>query len=343
MGNTLTGTTPQATRQALLKIGNNTALDGTFKTISDGNGNDLPVQASTSGLNFTGTVQKGGRNVDVPSLTSTQRDAIVSPYNGYLIYNSTVGYYEYFDSFWGWMPIFASNEWKSTYGFEYWNDMGQNNNSNFNDGVLCGFVGNGGQVSFTASPSGNTVNRVGFNGLRTSTASNGRAAITADPNLAKFIQITGGRTVFEASVYIHTLSDSTDRYNNFIGFGNNITGTTQTAGVGFVYDEGGVTTGSSASPNWQVKTANTGLRTWFTTSVQIVAQTWYKLRIEVNDSGSEVKYYINDTLVRTETTNIPSATASMVPVINMNKILGTTERQINIDYIGIKKKFTTPR
>jgi hypothetical protein len=53
MGTSLIGLLPQNTYSGLIKIGNNTALDGTLKTLSDGAGNDLPMQASSSLINFT--------------------------------------------------------------------------------------------------------------------------------------------------------------------------------------------------------------------------------------------------------------------------------------------------
>jgi hypothetical protein len=55
MGTSLVGLLPQNTYVGLIKVGNNTALNATLKTLSDGAGNDLPMQASTTAINFTGT------------------------------------------------------------------------------------------------------------------------------------------------------------------------------------------------------------------------------------------------------------------------------------------------
>ncbi|NBX51211.1 hypothetical protein EBT25_15105, partial [bacterium] len=55
MGTSLSGLLPQDTYQGLLKFGDNSAISGTLKTLSDGAGNNLPMQASTTGINFTGT------------------------------------------------------------------------------------------------------------------------------------------------------------------------------------------------------------------------------------------------------------------------------------------------
>jgi len=56
MGTSLINTKPQDTYTGLLKTGDNTAVSGTLKTLSDGAGNDLPMQASTSAVNFTSKV-----------------------------------------------------------------------------------------------------------------------------------------------------------------------------------------------------------------------------------------------------------------------------------------------
>ena len=60
MGTSLIGLLPQNTYSGLIKIGDNTAIDSTLKTVSDGAGNDLPMQASTSAINFTATLTQSG-------------------------------------------------------------------------------------------------------------------------------------------------------------------------------------------------------------------------------------------------------------------------------------------
>ena len=60
MGTSLIGLLPQNTYSGLIKIGDNTAINGTLKTVSDGAGNDLPIQVSNAGVNFTGTLSQSG-------------------------------------------------------------------------------------------------------------------------------------------------------------------------------------------------------------------------------------------------------------------------------------------
>jgi hypothetical protein len=65
MGTSLNGLTPGATYTGLIKTGDNSAIGGTLKTLSDGAGNDLPIEASTTTINFTNGLQQGG--VAVPT------------------------------------------------------------------------------------------------------------------------------------------------------------------------------------------------------------------------------------------------------------------------------------
>jgi thiamine kinase-like enzyme len=116
-----------------------------------------------------------------------------------------------------------------------------------------------------------------------------------------------------------------------------------TTGACFIYDEGGVGTGTTASPNWQIITAVSGVRTNFVTSVPVNITTWYSFRIESNANDTEIYYYINDVLVRTETTNIPSGSTLIQPYISITKNTGTTNRGIAVDYLGLKIKLNNQR
>jgi hypothetical protein len=60
MGISLNGLTPAGTYPGLIKTGDNTAINGTPKVLSDGNGNDLPMEVSTTGVNFTNNLTQGG-------------------------------------------------------------------------------------------------------------------------------------------------------------------------------------------------------------------------------------------------------------------------------------------
>jgi hypothetical protein len=66
MGTTLNGTTPQNTYPSLIKVGDNGAVDATLQRLSDGEGNDLPLEVSSTAVNFTGTVTQNGNPISTP-------------------------------------------------------------------------------------------------------------------------------------------------------------------------------------------------------------------------------------------------------------------------------------
>jgi hypothetical protein len=81
MGISLNGLTPAGTYPGLIKTGDNTAISGTPKVLSDGNGNDLPMAVSTTGVNFTNQLQQGGVAVPTASQVAAKQDTLVSGTN----------------------------------------------------------------------------------------------------------------------------------------------------------------------------------------------------------------------------------------------------------------------
>ena len=81
MGTSLTGLTPATTYDALIKVGDNGPIDGTLKALSDGLGNDLPMEASTTGINFTGSLLQGGVAVPTAAQVAAKQDTLVSGTN----------------------------------------------------------------------------------------------------------------------------------------------------------------------------------------------------------------------------------------------------------------------
>ena len=90
MGISLNGLTPAGTYPGLIKTGDNTAISGTPKVLSDGNGNDLPMEVSTTGVNFTNQLQQGGVAVPTASQVAAKQDTLVSGTNIKTINGATV-------------------------------------------------------------------------------------------------------------------------------------------------------------------------------------------------------------------------------------------------------------
>lgn len=275
------------------------------------------------------TINSTTKGVLIPRMTTTERDAISSPATGLQIFNTTDGYHEFYDAFWGWMPIANQNEWKQKYGFEIFNDGCQSD----------GFFGAGafgtGQGNAGANILGFTYGNITF--VTGTTTSSGYRLMSNS-----FLALGGGNTRFTAGCTFAQLSTLADRYYINVGF-HDVFGLNQTDAVCFVYDEGGLNSGSTASGNWQCLTASNNVRTWTTTSVPVNA--FRNLRIDINADGTQALFYINEVLVATHTTNIPTGTARNTQCgASMVKATGTTSLQtIILDYIGLKMKLTTPR
>jgi len=81
MGTSLNGLTPAGTYPGLIKTGDNAPIDGTLKTLSDGNGNNLPMAVSTTTINLTGTAQVGGVAIANTTQVAAKQDLLVSGTN----------------------------------------------------------------------------------------------------------------------------------------------------------------------------------------------------------------------------------------------------------------------
>lgn len=163
-------------------------------------------------------------------------------------------------------------------------------------------------------------------------------------SVATTISVSSGRLIYSTDIRIPTLSTSTERFQFLAGFFGTQTAITQANGVYFLYDEGGASTGSTASANWQLVTTSNSIRTYQVTSIPIVANTWYNLTLDINASGTSVLFYINGTLVGTITTNIPNTIARAVSFGNfINKTVGTTARTYQVDWIYFRRSFITNR
>jgi hypothetical protein len=154
-----------------------------------------------------------------------------------------------------------------------------------------------------------------------------------------------GAWVFETSINLSNLSTALERFRTFHGFATFVAQGTETDGVFFTYEEGGLFNGTAASPNWQCVTVANSVRTLTTTSTAVTASAWNKLRIEVNAAGTSVAFFVNGTLVATHTTNIPLGSNSRYLNVKQGiyKATGLTSRLMYVDYLGYENIQTTPR
>ena len=123
------------------------------------------------------------------------------------------------------------------------------------------------------------------------------------------------------------LSTATERFYLEAGFMDSLAGAT-TYSAYFSY------TDNVNSGQWQcITTDGTGSTTTNTTVAPTVS-TFQRFDISVNAAASEVKFYIDGTLVGTHTTTIPTGSTNRTGVVvQQRKTAGTTARFSRMDYL----------
>jgi ribosomal protein L35AE/L33A len=233
------------------------------------------------------------------------------------------------------------NKTKGIYFFEeFMGNQGGSVGTNFG-GVISTATGTGASCITTGSIT-NRTNQQGVVRAQTGTILTGQAGyIYGGVNLFRGT----GTVSIETYATIETLSTSTERFFTIFGHIGVANYNNPANGIFFAYDEGGViASGANAgSPNFKCVSINTLTRTFFTSSVPIVAGQWYKLRIDLNAAGTQAAFYIDGNLITTLTTNIPATTTAMGVHSVIVKTVGTTTRAMQTDYFNYEEIFTNPR
>lgn len=135
---------------------------------------------------------------------------------------------------------------------------------------------------------------VDFNGSVNASATTGRNIVLG----------ANGLIVLESKVNLKALSNSTNHYTFGMGL-------MHTGGAPGNHEPGGNNEGvylryshGVNSGKWQAR-CYADSETAADTGITVVAQTWYKLRIEIDPDAAEVRFYINGSIVATISTNIP--------------------------------------
>ena len=238
------------------------------------------------------------------------------------------------------LPIISSEN-----GIYYFNDFLGVFTTSTNDGNIS----SDGNISPVTTPPNSDANKQGFANVNTTTASAGVGNIYIGhtwTSAANFI-LGGGVTSYETLIWLPILSTSGERFSCLIGFSSGVLNQNNSLNnIAFLYDEGNIAFAGSggASANWRAVTTDSGTRTFTDTGVAVNAGAFIKLKIVVNANASSVGFYIDNTLVATHTTNIPSGTSKRVSVRNyIQKSVGYSQRQLILDYVKLQQTFTTAR
>ncbi len=242
---------------------------------------------------------------------------------------------------------FHSGSWRT---FVYQNDLFQFNTK---EGFLFheDFIGNPGGSSFAAgyglipSISGagatcipittypNRTNQQGVLQLGTGTTATGSSNIRLGDNNAGSIYIGNGEIIMQCFYNVQTLSTITERFYEIIGFmtSGNFANTNT---ISFVYDEGGVGNYGSASANWKCVTRVSPTTTTTITTVPVVAGKWYVLKIVINSLGNSINFFIDNVLVATHTTNIPTLITPRVAKVKTSPSQWRNKHSLNIRHLS---------
>ena len=224
--------------------------------------------------------------------------------------------------------------------------LGTNDNAGIatSTGVTMSAVGTGSAARITGTYP-NRTNQQGVIQLATGTLITGGASFRLGSGNTPTFFVGSGAISYEVLINIETLSTLANRFVNVFGFYTGSSITTSNNLISFIYDEGGVfaSGGIGASANWKCVTGNAGTRTSTDSTISVTASAWTKLRIEINANATSVGFYINDTLVATNASNIPATTTGLYFLNGIQKTTGLTSVNIYGDYFSLKQNFTTAR
>ncbi len=167
-----------------------------------------------------------------------------------------------------------------------------------------------------------------------SNASGGGSVALGNSNAPGTFKFGSGKYVEECKIYIPTLSTPAQRFFDYFGFSSS-SNNLNSFGAFLLYDEGAAWSfgvGNTASINWKAITVDGGGRTQTISSIEVLPATWYTLKIEVNEAGNEIKFFVNNVLFATHTTNIYTA-AAMHLRLTHQKTVGTTNRTLEARFM----------
>lgn len=195
-------------------------------------------------------------------------------------------------------------------------------------------TGTGASVQMTTVGVDATEKCLGVMECDTGTTATGRA--TASLDLASIIF---GFAEFDLTwrSRVETLSTVTDTFTARLGFIDSSGAGECVDALMFRYSDAGST------PNWFAVARNNNVETSVNTGVAATTN-FSRFNIKLNEAGTSATFFIDDILVATITTNIPSGAGRWVGVgMKIEKSAGTSVRDIQSDYYDLSVKFSAAR
>lgn len=184
-------------------------------------------------------------------------------------------------------------------------------------------MGNGvGTTNGTGAATG-TQTKVGFletSRVETGTTTTGSAAV-------KYVKLglRGGPIWVKQGVELRELSTAAQEFMLEVGPNDGNATTVITDGIYFRYDR-------LTNVNWLAISESGASETATDTGIVVAEDVPVDLQVVANTDGTSVGYYIDDALVATHTTNLPTTDVSMFLSWNIIKSAGTTEVKAFILY-----------
>jgi hypothetical protein len=150
-------------------------------------------------------------------------------------------------------------------------------------------------------------------------------------------KLGGGEIHLETRVRFPILSDATQEYAYFFGFGN-ANAAIPSNGVFFGYNR-------AVDGNfWSINTVNNSVATKTVLATAVSNFVWYKLKIIINAAATNVDFYLNGSLVGSITTNIPTGSGRECgPGMSIKKSVGTAPRSMEHDYCWLWHQLSPSR
>lgn len=209
---------------------------------------------------------------------------------------------------------------------DFWHSNDNNLHSEYS---FVDVTANGGTAVVPDTISGNDFGGCATISTGTTLNATGRSAVAGFNSVGKIVP-GGLRTVIEQRVRIPTLSTAGTSFTIEIGLMNGTASGLPTSGIYFFYTHG------TNSGQWRCTSRSASTSTNRDSAVAVVANQWYKLKADVDDSASSVIFYIDGVQIGAAvTTNIP--TTAMFPAAVIEKSnTSLTSRSANVDYFAWK-------
>lgn len=194
-----------------------------------------------------------------------------------------------------------------------------------NTGDFTKAVAGAGASIFNPAVSVSRVNHPGLWCCETGSTAAGRTFILTEAAGVQGSHSIGVGGITRVGTWLETgliLSTAIDRYTLRAGFSSMLLPNTINEGVTFEYDD------SQNGGRWQAICGDApGVETSVDTGVTVTAATWYKLEFEINEDGTSVDFFIDNSLVATITTNIPAGAGfTLFYSSHIMKLIGTGNR-----------------